>query len=702
VPLPTRSTYRRRVSTFLPHDIDPDRPRRPRRISTTDRPVAAPKPLRKPTTPAAELGYDLFPRGYDEQLLNKWFARGTNPRHAQPSQATNDMQATNKASISAPNQVVPTTNETASALTEDQSLKRKREEPEKIPNPKGCSYGLSEEFFEFTDAEWEEEEKRVAALKANESAQPAAKKQRVDASQPRRRATTRPSSSNAHPSTLSPARRPGFVPNRRGTYAAPDLSPIESSGLLSGVDSTPTREASSEGPASAQYDHDSTDHEALQQQREIKAKQPRGPNPRPSGTYQTPSPSFVLPRETHWARKYRCGGNIEESSDEVPLPSMTPPPRTRNTFETPYFPPWPSPGFSPSPPHPTIWDFWADLGEKEVWLRKLHLALAEYGQRVGGVVTNVLQGCHPIFASRYMNCYAKGPGGFRTNLWYTCQYWKIRLEYGSVKEVPKWITYSDGTFRKYSNTEDTPLYRVRRDGTLAWHHYYLSLDYTRATQDQICTDNNQFQVFANPNDVPDSGQTAPTVTQNLELPAATTPEREPSHTDTDIDIDIDADADGPSPLTRARNKAEQFKPKTPSRLREAHPFSSSIASAATASPSFLGVATGTPLNFGATLQTPSNLGALNSSHAFYSDPMSIDSIEPATPADDANWLRETCPTGEIAKLCWPEPASLAETLGIDPAIAEFVNQHVNPEKDAEAVAAWQTMFEEFQRGELEI
>jgi hypothetical protein len=209
-------------------------------------------------------------------------------------------------------------------------------------------------------------------------------------------------------------------------------------------------------------------------------------------------------------------------------------------------------------------------------------------------------------------------------------------------------------------------------------------------------------VFANPNDVPDSGQTAPTVTQNLELPAATTPEREPSHTDTDIDIDIDADADGPSPLTRARNKAEQFKPKTPSRLREAHPFSSSIASAATASPSFLGVATGTPLNFGATLQTPSNLGALNSSHAFYSDPMSIDSIEPATPADDANWLRETCPTGEIAKLCWPEPASLAETLGIDPAIAEFVNQHVNPEKDAEAVAAWQTMFEEFQRGELEI
>lgn len=82
--------------------------------------------------------------------------------------------------------------------------------------------------------------------------------------------------------------------------------------------------------------------------------------------------------------------------------------------------------------------------------------------------------------------------------------------------------------------------------------------------------------------------------------------------------------------------------------------------------------------------------------------MSNETIEPLTPADDANWLREMCPTGDIAHLCWPEPASLAETLNIDPAIAEFVNKKSNPEKYAEAVAAWQTMWEEFQRGELEI
>ncbi|KAJ5141526.1 hypothetical protein N7526_002521 [Penicillium atrosanguineum] len=508
VPLPTRSTYRRRVSTFLPHDVDPDRPRRPRRISTTDRPVAASKSRQKPTPPAAELGYDLFPRAYDAELLKKWFARGTNPRLVQPSQTTEDTEASNEVAISAPTKVSPTSSETASASAEDQSLKRKREEPEKIPNPKGCSYGMSEEFFEFTDAEWEEEEKRVAALKANETTQPAAKKQRVDASQSRRRATTRPNTPKAPLSALSPARRPGFIPNRRGTYAAPDLSPIDSSDLFSGVESTPATQASSDEPANAptnaqpttaKHARNSIDYETLQKERELKAKQTREPN----------------------------------SSPSVP-----------------------------------------------------------------------------------------------TSL----------------------------------------------------------------------------------NDVPESRGTAPTATQTLEHSSATTPERESSQISTDIDADIDADADvdvdadvdGPSPLTRARNKAEQFKPKTPSRLREAHPFASSITSAATATPSFLGATTGTPLNFGATLHAPSSLGALTSSPVFYSDPESNDTIEPLTPADDANWLREKCPTGEIAHLCWPEPASLVETLNIDPAIAEFVNKNSFPEAYAEAVAAWQTMWEEFQRGQLEI
>ena len=350
VPLPTRSTYRRRVSTFLPHDINPDRTRRPRRISTTDRPVAAPKPRQKPTPPAAELGYDLFPRAYDAELLKKWFARGTNPRLVQPSQTADDKDPNNEAAISAPIKSSPTSNETVPASAEDQSLKRKREEPEKIPNPKGCSYGMSEEFFEFTDAEWDEEEKRLAALKANETAQPAAKKQRVDASQSRRRTTTRPNTPKAPLSALSPARRPGFIPNRRGTYAAPDLSPIDSSGLLSGVEFTPIKQASSDEPATAKHARNSIDYETLEKEREIKAKQTREPNFRPSSTYPTrslllschvrrhqiiPPRSIAVDQTPSKPPTLSFLSDEESSSDELPVPKA-PPRRTRNPFETPY------------------------------------------------------------------------------------------------------------------------------------------------------------------------------------------------------------------------------------------------------------------------------------------------------------------------------------------------------------------------------
>jgi hypothetical protein len=274
---------------------------------------------------------------------------------------------------------------------------------------------------------------------------------------------------------------------------------------------------------------------------------------------------------------------------------------------------------------------------------------------------------------------------------------------GSLQREPWWITYPDGTFRKYpTKEEDTPLCRVRHDGSLAFHHAY-----TRGSHDQICTDDVESQVAApNSNDVPESRETAPAAPQIIESPALTTQDREASNADTDIDADADADdvdgpADGPSPLTRARNKAEQFKPKTPSRLREAHPFASSIASATTASPSFLGVTTGTPSNFGTTMRTPSDLGVLTPAPLLYSDQMSIDTtLEPVSPGEDAKWLREICPSEDINELDWPKPASLIEILGIDPAAAEIVDQNVDPKKDAEAVEVWQTLWEEFQRGEL--
>jgi len=504
-----RSTHRlRRASSlsYYPRNRQPHaRIPVPRRIDP-DRPVAVAKPRPEPTPAPRALGYDLFPAGFDPELLKRCYARGTNPHPVQPSAtdaqnvhskspskgpeyvSSEDESLKLKRKLSSPETIPnpagcsygideeyfsfteeeweeaarkeakkigqPATKkrriDTAqpktpnNALTSmspskgpeyvssenESSLKRKRSSPETIPNPAGCSYGIDEEYFSFTDEEIDEAEK----LSAKRKAQHATKKQRIDAAQPHRRATARPNTPNAPLNTMSPSQRPGFVPNRRGTYAPPDLPPIDSSGLISGTESSPITQA---------------------------------------------SPEQTLPAE-----------------------------------------------MAPNAP-----------------------------------------------------------------------------------EAPE-------------TTADTE--SDKADGVA---HY-------------------------------------------------------------------------PSPLTRARHKAELFKPKTPSRLREAHPFGSSFASATTASPSFFGVTTGTPSNFGTSTNNPFNLGEFASS-PFYSDPMSIDStLEPVTPGDDANWLRELCPGIDITRLRWPETVTLAETLGIDYAAAEIVNENVDALKDAEAVAAWKKMFEGFQQGEL--
>ncbi|KAJ5750173.1 hypothetical protein N7533_007201 [Penicillium manginii] len=107
------------------------------------------------------------------------------------------------------------------------SEKRKREaSPTDIPNPKGCSYGMDDDFFGFTEEEYAEEEKRQAEeqkRKAEEAEHaeaggPSAKKIRVDQPKwPSRRSTHRPST-KVRAGAASPSHQPEFQPNRRHTY----------------------------------------------------------------------------------------------------------------------------------------------------------------------------------------------------------------------------------------------------------------------------------------------------------------------------------------------------------------------------------------------------------------------------------------------------------------------------------------------------
>ncbi|KAJ5735301.1 uncharacterized protein N7483_000426 [Penicillium malachiteum] len=166
-------------------------------------------------------------------------------------------------------------------------------------------------------------------------------------------------------------------------------------------------------------------------------------------------------------------------------------------------------------------------------------------------------------------------------------------------------------------------------------------------------------------------------------------------------------ADDPSPLSKARNKAEQFKPKTPSRLREAHPFMKSPATAspnngprhtfhdahpflhapvpatkapaaARAAPEATPLSSQKPLSSSPAVATNSPHNArLGTSPFVGNDSMSVDGssyIKPAEtefdPANDSlsgmeesgdmgtEWLLYECPDGNFGSLKWPSQTRL--------------------------------------------
>jgi hypothetical protein len=111
--------------------------------------------------------YDLYPRGFDEALLDRCFAGSTAPGDRKVPAPPEQTQSHEK------------------EKEKDSSNKRKRQpSPDVIPNPPGCSYGLHDDYFTYDDDDeaWaaEEQARRDAAKTSPSSKKPATKKARAN------------------------------------------------------------------------------------------------------------------------------------------------------------------------------------------------------------------------------------------------------------------------------------------------------------------------------------------------------------------------------------------------------------------------------------------------------------------------------------------------------------------------------------------
>ncbi|KAL3466189.1 hypothetical protein BJX64DRAFT_251029 [Aspergillus heterothallicus] len=129
----------------------------------------------------------------------------------------------------------------------------------------------------------------------------------------------------------------------------------------------------------------------------------------------------------------------------------------------------------------------------------------------------------------------------------------------------------------------------------------------------------------------------PTTPETAQPPTPRTASRAVPSTLTPAKIDEEA-------LARARSQAEKYKPKTPSGLRTTSRYSSPLTAP---TPDF----------------TPAPV-AEKIAEQFGDDQF----------AQDAQWLYENCPSGDLSQLVWPQPTSLAETLGISDAAVRVMNE----------------------------
>ncbi|KAI9369732.1 hypothetical protein BJX61DRAFT_536205 [Aspergillus egyptiacus] len=159
------------------------------------------------------------------------------------------------------------------------------------------------------------------------------------------------------------------------------------------------------------------------------------------------------------------------------------------------------------------------------------------------------------------------------------------------------------------------------------------------------------------------------------LPAPRTIGRPAQPPSTPVRVDEEA-------LARARSQAEKYKPKTPSGLRTASRYSSPL----TATPDITPARPiAQPAVHAAT--QPTAQPAEDVTEKFGDDQF----------AEDAKWLYENCPSGDLRQLVWPEPQNLAESLNISAEAVRILDEIWDPADVDKAYEIFKREFEDFKK-----
>ncbi|KAJ5174579.1 uncharacterized protein N7482_000456 [Penicillium canariense] len=641
------------------------------------------------------------------------------------------------------------------------------------PRKRNRGFGLDEDELaisedDFTPEEWKvlkaqvEKAEELAAEKAKKDAEenaPPAKKRRVDEipqQKQRIRQPVRRQTPGTSRDTLPPHRSPGFIPNRRGTFMPPDLSPIESSGLLTDPDSSQisqTPKAPTSLPQTNQESRPAAQNNSASRSQNI-------------SELQYPSNTQVSESDRGPLGMFINGSFVRRG--QLPNVDMS----TQGSWR-----------MTPTDYHPELV---INTPESyEPYLSNFHDAAARLRQRKAKAAAE-----RSRQISREENPYTRDSDA-------PVPYVPGVLPVHS--EPPRYSTvqaFTEAYLTATSPPPSPPTFPAQRrpgfkrvpTGTFEAPNPCSS---SSSSSSSSCSASPPSSPPARP--VPDSSSTpslpqrrpgfrrndaepedaggdeeesngpvgsraayplSPDAMDISPNPSASAAVADRSNQDTaathDADTDTDTDADdieGPSPLTRARNKAEQFKPKTPSRLRESTRFpisNASTPSAVGSSPSFNGVSTSTipylsdPMSVDGS-SFVANLDATSAmTPAVTTDPNSTvhrptcglrrdpswnppPAVKPSNPpsnpaaidptgaavkdainealkgtADDVGWLSRALPNGDFSQLKWPPRRSLAEALGVCPEAARIVEENWKEPKAGEAVRYFETLFKAYQ------
>ncbi|CAG8270315.1 unnamed protein product [Penicillium salamii] len=123
--------------------------------------------------------YDLFGAGFTAEQRARWYINAAPVSLAPVSTAPDSATPDSAAPDSAPAQSPPQQTSTHEAQV---STKRKRQPtPDVIPNPPGCSYGLNDEYFIYSDEDWDAQEANDAKSTPSKE-QGTSKKARLESS----------------------------------------------------------------------------------------------------------------------------------------------------------------------------------------------------------------------------------------------------------------------------------------------------------------------------------------------------------------------------------------------------------------------------------------------------------------------------------------------------------------------------------------